>query len=48
MSATTCPTAPAPTARATTISRILRAEWTKLRTQPSTWRMTALTVAMAE
>ena len=47
MSATTCPAAPAPTARATTISRTLRAEWTKLRTQPSTWRMTAMTVAMA-
>ena len=31
----------------TTTRRIGRAEWTKLRTLPSTWRTAAITVAMA-
>jgi len=36
MSATTYQTAPARPVHAITISRILKAEWTKLRTLPST------------
>ena len=32
---------------ATTTRRIARAEWTKLRTLPSTWRTAVITVAMA-
>ncbi len=43
MTATTYPSTPA---RATVISRTLKAEWTKLRTLPSTWRSAALTVAL--
>ena len=31
----------------TTTRRITRAEWTKLRTLPSTWRTAALTTVMA-
>src|ERR1019366_5125052 len=46
MSATTCIRTPARTARATSISRTLKAEWTKLRTLPSTWRTIALTLAL--
>jgi ABC-2 type transport system permease protein len=46
MSATTYIRAPARTVRATSISRTLKAEWTKLRTLPSTWRTAALTVVM--
>jgi ABC-2 type transport system permease protein len=38
MTITTYPAPPALPARATTISRILNGEWTKLRTLPSTWR----------
>ena len=30
-----------------TTRRIARAEWTKLRTLPSTWRTAVITVAMA-
>jgi hypothetical protein len=41
MSVTTYPAAPALPVRATTISRALKAEWTKLRTLPSTWRTAA-------
>jgi ABC-2 type transport system permease protein len=41
MSVTTYPIAPALPVRATTISRILKGEWTKLRTLPSTWRTAA-------
>jgi ABC-2 type transport system permease protein len=46
MNATTCIRIPARAARATLISRTLKAEWTKLRTLPSTWRTTALTLAL--
>ena len=46
MTATTYPSTPARPARATLISRTLKAEWTKLRTLPSTWRTAALTLAM--
>ena len=56
MSATTCIRTPARPTRATLISRtrkahilkahVLKAEWTKLRTLPSTWRTAALTLAM--
>lgn len=45
MSATTYASTPARPARATLISRTLKAEWTKLRTLPSTWRTAALTLA---
>ncbi|MGP8208796.1 MAG: ABC transporter permease [Acidimicrobiales bacterium] len=38
MSVTTYPVAPALPARATNVTRALKAEWTKLRTLPSTWR----------
>ena len=31
----------------TTTRRIVRAEWTKLRTLPSTWRTAFLTIVMA-
>jgi ABC-2 type transport system permease protein len=41
MSVTTYPATPALPVRATTISRVLKAEWTKLRTLPSTWRTAA-------
>src|ERR1019366_8195397 len=46
MSATTDIRTPARTARATLISRTLKAEWTKLRTLPSTWRTATLTLAL--
>ena len=46
MSATTYTRTPARPVRATTISRTLKAEWTKLRTLPSTWRTAALTLAL--
>jgi hypothetical protein len=46
MSATTCIRTPARTVPATSISRTLKAEWTKLRTLPSTWRTIALTLAL--
>ncbi len=46
MTATTYPSTRARPARATLISRTLKAEWTKLRTLPSTWRTAALTLAM--
>ena len=47
MSATTCTATRALSLRATTISRTLKAEWTKLHTLPSTWRTIVLTVAVA-
>ena len=43
MSATIYPSHPA---RAILVSRTLKAEWTKLRTLPSTWRTAALTLAL--
>jgi ABC-2 type transport system permease protein len=46
MSATTYTSTPARPARATLISRTLKAEWTKLHTLLSTWRTTALTLAL--
>jgi ABC-2 type transport system permease protein len=45
MRATTYIRTPARRVRATSISRTLKAEWTKLRTLPSTWRTAALTLA---
>jgi ABC-2 type transport system permease protein len=52
MSATTCictPAGPVPAASIgrTLKARILKAEWTKLRTLPSTWRTAALTLALS-
>jgi ABC-2 type transport system permease protein len=41
MSVTTYPATPALPVRATSIARILKGEWTKLRTLPSTWRTAA-------
>lgn len=41
MSVTTYPTTPALPVRATNLTRILKGEWTKLRTLPSTWRTAA-------
>src|SRR6202161_1420172 len=46
MSAAPSPATQAAPARATVISRTLKAEWTKLRTLPSTWRTAALTLAL--
>ena len=51
MSATTCIRTPARPVPAASISRtlkvrILKAEWTKLRTLPSTWRTAVLTLAL--
>ena len=46
MSAATYPSTLARPARTTVISRTLKAEWTKLRTLPSTWRTAALTLAL--
>ena len=51
MSVTTCIRTPGRPVPVTSISRtlkahILKAEWTKLRTLPSTWRTAALTLAM--
>ena len=37
-------TAPAPTGADSEISRVLKAEWTKLRTLPSTWRTAVMAV----
>jgi len=52
MSATTCVRIPARPVPAASISRaikarILKAEWTKLRTLPSTWRTAALTLVLS-
>ncbi|HEX3833065.1 MAG TPA: ABC transporter permease [Solirubrobacteraceae bacterium] len=47
MSATTYPTAPARTVRAATVRKTLKAEWTKLRTLPSTWRTAIAAVVVA-
>jgi hypothetical protein len=38
---------PAPTVRTPAISRILKSEWTKLRTLPSTWRTAVLAVSIS-
>ncbi len=46
MSAIT-PIASPHTGPATTINRYLKAEWTKLRTLPSTWRTTAFAATLA-
>ena len=46
MSAATCPSTPVRLVRASLVSRTLKAEWTKLRTLPSTWRTAALTLAL--
>jgi ABC-2 type transport system permease protein len=45
MSVTTYPTASAAPMRPTTLRRICKSEWTKLRTVPSTWRTAAFTLA---
>ncbi len=47
MTATTYPSSPVPSVRATATRRALKAEWTKLRTLPSTWRTVAMTVVAA-
>lgn len=47
MTATTYPSPTAPAVRATAARRAVKAEWTKLRTLPSTWRTVALTVVAA-
>jgi ABC-2 type transport system permease protein len=47
MSATTYHTAPALPRRATNITRILKGEWTKLRTLPSTWRTAAFAMVLS-
>ena len=51
MTVTTYPTAPARPVRATktttTIARILKGEWTKLRTLPSTWRTAAFALVFS-
>jgi ABC-2 type transport system permease protein len=47
MSAATYPSTQARPARATVISRTVKAEWTKIRTLPSTWRTAALTLALS-
>jgi ABC-2 type transport system permease protein len=47
MSVTTYRAAPALPVRATTISRILKGEWTKLRTLPSTWRTAAFAMVFS-
>jgi len=48
MSVTTYPATPAlAVLRATTISRILKGEWTKLRTLPSTWRTAAFALVFS-
>jgi ABC-2 type transport system permease protein len=46
MSATTYTSTPARPVRATSISRTLKAEWTKLGTLPSTWQTAALTLVL--
>src|SRR5664280_170786 len=40
-------TPPAPQARNSTITRTVRAEWTKLRTLPSTWRTAVMAVSIS-
>ena len=47
MTATTYPTTPARPVRATSTTRALKAEWTKLRTLPSTWRTTVMATSIA-
>ncbi len=47
MTATTYPSAPVRSVRATAARRAVKAEWTKLRTLPSTWRTLAMTVVAA-
>jgi ABC-2 type transport system permease protein len=47
MTATTYPSSPVPSVRATATRRAVKAEWTKLRTLPSTWRTVAMTVVAA-
>ena len=47
MSVTTYQTVPALPVRATTIARILKVEWTKLRTLPSTWRTAAFAMVFS-
>jgi ABC-2 type transport system permease protein len=47
MSVTTYPATPALPVRATTVSRALKAEWTKLRTLPSTWRTAAFAMTFS-
>jgi ABC-2 type transport system permease protein len=47
MTITTYLAPPARPARATNISRILKGEWTKLRTLPSTWRTAAFAVVFS-
>ena len=47
MTLTTFPITPALPVRATTISRILKGEWTKLRTLPSTWRTAAFALVFS-
>ena len=47
MTATTYPSSPVRSVRATATRRAVKAEWTKLRTLPSTWRTVAMTVVAA-
>jgi ABC-2 type transport system permease protein len=47
MTATTYPSSAVPSVRATATRRAVKAEWTKLRTLPSTWRTVAMTVVAA-
>ncbi len=47
MTLITYPTVQAPTSRASTITRTVNGEWTKLRTLPSTWRTAIITTATA-
>ncbi|MGH9094643.1 MAG: hypothetical protein ACRDXE_05725 [Acidimicrobiales bacterium] len=47
MSTMTYTTTPAPPVRATRVRRSLKAEWTKLRTLPSTWRTAAMATVIA-
>src|SRR5579875_1167878 len=45
--AATAPATAAPLAPAATVSRALKAEWTKIRTLPSTWRTVVMAVVLA-
>jgi ABC-2 type transport system permease protein len=47
MTATIYPSSSVPSVRATPTRRAVKAEWTKLRTLPSTWRTVAMTVVAA-
>jgi hypothetical protein len=47
MTVTTYPAASAPPVRATSTTKALKAEWTKLRTLPSTWRTAAMATGIA-